>query len=88
MTRSLTSGTGGFLYRFQAQLSANRVGLVPEGLLMANSFEGTITDGFMRGGRVWGIDQLLIRSDGLSVIDAPKTLTLGERSVVELVRGY
>ncbi len=87
-TNTLTTGADGFLYRFEAQLTVNPVGLVPEGLLMANAFEGTITDGFLRGGRVWGIDHLLLRRDGISVIDAPKTLALGSRSVVELVRGY
>ena len=88
MTHSLTTGADGFLYRFEAQLFVNPVGLVPEGLLMSNAFEGTITDGFMRGGRVSGVDQLLIRRDGISVIDAPKTLELDQRRVVELVRGY
>lgn len=85
---TFTPRPDGFLYRFEAQLSVNPVGLVPEGLLMANAFEGTITEGFLCGGRVWGVDHLLIRRDGISVIDAPKTLGRGARSVVELVRGY
>jgi hypothetical protein len=76
------------LYRFEAQLQPQPVGLVPEGLLMANAFEGRVTDGLMRGARVWGIDHLLIRSDGVGVIDAPKTLSLGERQLSEHVRGY
>ena len=79
---------GTFLYRFEAQLSPTSIGLVPEGLLMANAFEGTVTDGLLRGGRVWGVDHLLIRSDGISVIDAPKTISLGNVHLFEHVRGY
>lgn len=77
-----------FLYRFEAKLTPNIVGLIPEGLQMANSFEGAITHGLMRNARVWGIDHLLIRSDGVGIIDAPKTLSLGDRHVFEHVRGY
>lgn len=76
------------LYRFEAQLSPNVVGLVPEGLLMANAFEGRVTEGLMKGARVWGVDHLLIRSDGVGVIDAPKTISLGDRHLFEHVRGY
>lgn len=76
------------LYRFEAQLSPNIIGLVPEGLLMANSFEGRVTHGLMKGARVWGVDHLLIRSDGVSVIDAPKTISLDDRHLFEHVRGY
>jgi hypothetical protein len=79
---------GRLLYRFEAQLSPTPIGLIPEGLLMANAFEGTVTEGLLRGGRVWGVDHLLIRSDGISVIDAPKTITLGDVSLFEHVRGY
>jgi hypothetical protein len=76
------------LYRFEAQLSPNPVGLVPEGLLMANTFDGRVTSGIMKGARVWGIDHFLVRSDGVGVIDAPKTISLGNKHLVEHVRGY
>lgn len=79
---------GPFLYRFEAQLAPSPIGLVPEGLLMANAFEGRVTEGLMQGARVWGVDHLLIRSDGVSVIDAPKTISLGDRHLFEHVRGY
>lgn len=76
------------LYRFGGQLDPNTVGLVPEGLLMANGFEGRVTDGIMQGARVWGVDHLLVRADGVGVIDAPKTLSLQGRHLFEHLRGY
>lgn len=76
------------LYRFEAKLVPNPIGLVPEGLLMANTFDGHVTHGLMEGARVWGIDHLLVRSDGIGVIDAPKTLSLGDKQLSEYVRGY
>ncbi|MGB8331667.1 MAG: hypothetical protein WCE62_16180 [Polyangiales bacterium] len=76
------------LYRFEAQLDSSPIGLVPEGLLMANAFEGRVTEGLLEGARVWGVDHLLVRSDGVGVIDAPKTISLGDRHVFEHVRGY
>jgi hypothetical protein len=76
------------LYRFAAQLSFAPLGIVPEGLRMANSFEGTVTDGILEGGRVWGVDHLLVRRDGVAVIDAQKAISLGDRHVYEHVHGY
>lgn len=77
-----------FLYRFEAQLEIHPIGLVPEGLRMANAFEGRVREGLMAGARVWGIDHLLLRSDGVAVIDAQKTLSLGKVNLYEHVRGY
>jgi hypothetical protein len=81
------------LYRFEAQLEFNPIGLVPEGLRMANPFEGTVTGGELAAGpfagaRVWGIDHLLLRSDGVAVIDAEKTISAGDLHLYEHVRGY
>lgn len=76
------------LYRFEAQLTVQPIGLIPEGLLFANSFEGRVTHGMLQGARVWGVDHLLMRADGVSVIDAPKAISLGDRHVTEHVRGY
>jgi hypothetical protein len=76
------------LYRFEAKLTVNVVGLVPEGIRMANAFEGRVTEGLLRGARVWGTDHLLLRSDGVAVIDAEKTISLGTTHVHEHVRGY
>lgn len=76
------------LYRFEANVEVIPIGIVPEGLRMTVSFDGTITAGLLEGARVWGIDPLLMRSDGVGVIDAPKTLWNGQVGVYEHVRGY
>ncbi len=76
------------LYRFEAELEVVPIGLVPEGLRMANRFEGRVTAGILEGARVWGIDHLLLRSDGIAIIDAQKTLSLGDTHLYEHVRGY
>jgi hypothetical protein len=76
------------LYRFEAQLELNSIGLVPEGLRMANRFEGHVREGMLVGARVWGIDHFVIRSDGVGLIDAEKTLSLGGLHVYEHVRAY
>lgn len=76
------------LYRFEAQLEVTPIGLVPEGIRMANAFEGRVTRGIMEGARVWGIDHLLLRSDGVAVIDAQKAISQGDTHLYEHVRGY
>lgn len=76
------------LYRFEAALTVTPIGLVPEGIRMANAFEGRVTRGVLEGARVWGIDHLLLRTDGIAVIDAQKTLSGDGVHVVEHVRGY
>jgi hypothetical protein len=55
---------------------------------MANSFEGVVTRGIMEGARVWGIDHLLLRSDGVAVLDAQKAISRGNDHIYEHVRGY
>jgi hypothetical protein len=77
-----------FLYRFEAQLTFQPLGIVPEGLRMANSFEGVVTQGVYESARIWGIDHLLVRRDGVSVIDAQKAISLGDRHIYEHVHGY
>ncbi|MGD2070269.1 MAG: hypothetical protein PVI57_16455 [Gemmatimonadota bacterium] len=79
---------GELLYRFEAKLDFNPVGLVPEGLLMSNPFEGTVTAGAFEGARVWGIDPFLLRRDGVGVVDVPKTLSWDGFHVQEHVRAY
>lgn len=76
------------LYRFEAQLEFNVVGLVSEGLQMSNPFEGTVTEGAFEGARVWGIDPFLLRRDGVGVIDVPKTISGEGYNVYEHVRAY
>jgi hypothetical protein len=81
------------LYRFEAQLDPTPIGLTPEGLRITLGFEGRITAGELTrcgfaGARVWGIDHYLLRPDGVGVIDAPKTVSTGDRSFFEHVRAY
>ena len=78
----------GLLYRFEARLDFNVVGLVAEGLQMSNPFEGRATRGVFEGARVWGIDPFLLRRDGVGVIDVPKTISGDGYHVYEHVRAY
>ncbi|MGY1704204.1 DUF3237 family protein [Geodermatophilus sp. SYSU D00697] len=65
------------------------IGLVPEGLRLDVGVEGTITEGPMTGGRVTGVDHLLIRRDGTAVLDVHETITLPGGGIVSLqVRGF
>lgn len=80
---------GDLLYRFEGRLTEiYPVGLFPEGLRLANKFEGTVSDGPLAGARVWGIDQFLVRPDGVAVLDAPETFSRDGLNVVGQVRGY
>lgn len=66
----------------------NPVGVLPEGLRMASRFEGTVSEGPLAGARVWGIDQFLMRPDGVGILDAPETFSRGAVHVIGQVRGY
>lgn len=80
---------GDLLYRFEGRLmEINPVGVLPEGLRLANAFEGTVTHGPLAGARVWGVDHFLVRPDGVGVIDAPETISRDDLHVVGQVRGY
>lgn len=81
-------GAGSFLYRFEARLDVLPVGRVPEGIRMVNSFDGRATAGEFEGARVWGIDHFLLRSDGVGIVDAPKTLSGDGFHLFEHVRAY
>lgn len=76
------------LYRFEARLDFVPIGRVPEGLRMANSFDGRVTEGAFEGARVWGIDHFLLRPDGVGVVDAPKTISGDGFHLFEHVRAY
>jgi hypothetical protein len=83
------SADGHLLFRFEAELDILPIGITPEGLRMANSYEGIVTAGDFDGARVWGTDHLLLRRDGVCVIDAQTMLSRGEnRHVYEHVNGY
>lgn len=57
-------------YAFEAEFTGLvPVGLVPTGARIDVAFTGTVTEGPLAGSRVEGIDYLLMRRDGTSVID-------------------
>jgi hypothetical protein len=84
-----TRTDGHLLFRFEAHLDITPVGLTPEGLRMANSYVGTVIAGTFDGARVWGTDHLLLRRDGVCVIDAQTMLSkAADVHVYEHVYGY
>ena len=65
------------------------IGLVPEGLRMDVAVEGTMTDGPMAGGRLTGTDHLLMRPDGIGVLDVREVVHLPTGTAVSLtITGY
>jgi hypothetical protein len=89
-TRAPANRSDGYLlFRFEAQLDIIPVGVTPEGFRMANSYEGTVIEGDFDGARVWGTDHLLLRRDGVCVIDAQTMLSqTAYVHVYEHVLGY
>jgi len=78
------------LYRFEASLTkVVPVGLVPEGVRLDVHFDGQVTAGAFVGAHVSGIDYLLLRGDGVGVIDAYEILDAGDGRVVSAhAQGY
>ena len=77
------------LYRFEAALDMVPIGLVPEGLRFDAHFEGTVVEGLLEGARVQGVDYLLLRADGVGVLDVHRTITTGDGRVISTrVYGY
>lgn len=77
-------------YAFRASVTgASPIGLTPSGVRLDAQFTGRITDGPLTGCTVEGIDYLLIRPDGVGVIDARQLVSDGNR-VIAAVRaaGY
>ena len=79
---------GELLYRFEAVLELTPIGLTPEGIRMTVDYDGTISTGMLEGARVWGSDPLLLRADGVGVIETAKTISDGRTTLYEHVRGY
>ena len=77
-------------YAFRASLTNSApVGLTPAGLRLDVQFAGRITEGPLTGCTIEGIDYLLLRPDGVGVIDARELVSDGSR-VIAAVRaeGY
>lgn len=77
-------------YSFQAQLTRlSPVGLVPEGLRIDVGFAGRITTGVLAGSDIEGVDYLLIRPDGVGVIDARERIAAPDGTSIALhAEGY
>lgn len=77
-------------YGFQAQVNRIApVGLVPGGLRSDVGFAGTLTDGPLAGGTIEGVDYLLIRPDGVGIIDARELITTTDGTAVSVhAEGY
>lgn len=80
---------GELVYRFEGRLAPPYpIGLFPEGIRFHNRFEGTVVDGPFAGGRIFGLDQFLLRPDGVGEIVAPEVIDDGHARVAVDVRGY
>lgn len=70
-------------YSFQAQLNRiSPVGLVSGGLRIDIGFAGNITAGKLMGSSIEGVDYLLIRPDGVGVLDARELIAASDGSRV------
>ena len=77
------------IYRFEARLAEMYpIGIFPEGIRFHNDFDGTIVAGPFTGARIFGLDQFMLRRDGVGVIVAPEVIDAGDTRVSLEVRGY
>lgn len=84
-----TPTLGSVVYRFEGQLGGmNPIGLFDNGIRYHNYFEGAVVDGPFAGGRIYGLDEFLVRPDGVGEIHAPEVVELGDIRVGLDVRGY
>jgi hypothetical protein len=84
-----TTRRGDLIYRLKARLAdLYPLGTFAEGIRFHNSFEGTIVAGPFEGARIFGLDEFLLRPDGVGEIVAPEVIDDGENRVSVQVRGY
>lgn len=62
------------------------IGPVPDGLRLDAHFEGLITDGALAGASVSGIDYVLVRPDGVGVLDIHELIS-GDRVRIDVRAG-
>lgn len=77
-------------YAFQAEVTRIRpIGLTARGLRIDISLSGSVTEGQLTGGAIEIIDYLLIRPDGVGIIDARDMIFDGDRVVAAIrAEGY
>jgi hypothetical protein len=77
------------LYRLEAQLTEIiPIGLVPEGVRLDVHFNGRLTHGQLAGARLRGIDYLLLRTDGIGVVDAREAVVADHGRIEVKAQGY
>lgn len=83
-----TPELGELVYRFEGQLGEPYpLGLFDDGIRFHNQFEGRIVEGPFAGGRIFGLDQFLLRPDGIGEIVAPEVVDDGTSRLALEVRG-
>jgi hypothetical protein len=77
-------------YRFEATLTeVVPIGLVPEGIRLDAFFKGSITEGLLSGATLRGIDYLLLRADGVGVINVYEVISTSDgRHISVHAQGY
>lgn len=77
------------LFRMEGALTELvTVGLFGEGIRMRNTFEGTIVSGEPAGGQVRGVDEFVVRPDGVGLVDAREVITSSAGTLTASVFGY
>lgn len=77
-------------YAFQAEVTRIRpIGLIAQGLRLDISLTGSVTEGPLAGCTIEVIDYLLVRPDGVGLIDARDTIFDGDRVIAAIrAEGY
>jgi hypothetical protein len=78
------------VYRFEAGITEIiPVGLVPEGIRLDAYFSGRVVEGTLSGATLRGIDYVILRADGVGVIDAHDVISTDTGQHVSLhAQGY
>lgn len=86
---TIAAKPGDLIYRFEARLAdLYPLGIFPEGIRFHNQFAGEIVGGPFTGARILGLDEFLLRPDGVGEIVAPEVVDTGDRRIGLQVRGY
>lgn len=77
------------VYRLEGKLAdLYPIGLFPEGIRFHNDFSADIVAGPFAGGRIFGLDQFLVRPDGVGVVVAHEVVETAQTRVAFDIRGY
>ena len=77
-------------YRLEATLTeVVPIGLIPEGIRLDAFFKGSITNGSLTGAALRGIDYLLLRADGVGVINVYEVISTSDGQHISVhAQGY